>query len=156
MFGSKNYFFIQGKETLTQKRLQLEFLLKDIWERDDSVVDFYLTAYDFFVINPGQYDGATIVKDLEILPGLDIHAMIHDYIYITYKVSVNFEAKWYADKIYALEMERMGGSAYSTWSRFVALTLLGGLFFTPYRILAGTKITDYEKTEFRKIFEIFR
>jgi hypothetical protein len=29
--------------------------------------------------------------------------MIHDYLYIKYKVSVNFKYKWYADLIYAKE-----------------------------------------------------
>jgi len=156
MFGSKNYFFIQGKEILDLKRYQLEFLLKDIWQRDESVVKFYLTAFDFFVINPGKYDGATIVKDLTILPGLDIHAMIHDYIYLTYKVAVDIKVKWYADMIYALEMERMGGSVYSTWSRFIGLTVFGDLFFTPYKKITGTKISDYDKTEFFKVFEMFK
>jgi hypothetical protein len=33
--------------------------------------------------------------------------MIHDYLYIKYKVSVNFKYKWYADLIYAKEMELM-------------------------------------------------
>ena len=156
MFGSKDYFFLQGKETLDLKRSHLEFLLKDVWERSDDVVGFYLTAYDFFVKYPGQFDGATIVKDLQILPGLDIHAMIHDYIYLTYMVSANFKFKWYADMIYAREMERMGGSAYSTWSRFAGLTFFGDIFFTPYKKITGAKISVLNKVEFLKIYEMFK
>jgi hypothetical protein len=47
-------------------------------------------------------------------------------IYIKYKASVNFKYKWYADLIYAKEMELISASAYSTWSRFIGLTIFGG------------------------------
>jgi hypothetical protein len=50
--------------------------------------------------------------------------MIHDYLYIKYKVSVN-KYKWYADLIYAKEM----------WVRQLIQHgvgfIFGGLFFTP-------------------------
>jgi hypothetical protein len=67
--------------------------------------------------------------------------MIHDYLYIKYKVSVNFKYKWYADLIYAKEMELMGASAYSTWSRFIGLTIFGGLFFTPIMYFSGNRMS---------------
>jgi hypothetical protein len=68
---------------------------------------------------------ATIVKDLKVYLTL-IFMMLHDYLYVKYNVSVNVKYKWYADLIYAKEMERMGSA--STWSRFIGLTLFGGLF----------------------------
>ncbi len=110
MFGSENYFFKQGKDVLGGKRKQLQFILKEVWDRSDEVTSFYLKAFDFFVENPNEFDGATIVKDLNIMPDLDIQAMIHDYIYITYNVSSDVHYKFKADLIYAHEMEKMGGA----------------------------------------------
>jgi hypothetical protein len=57
MFGSKSFFFFKEKETLDRKRTQLLFLLTEIWQRDEKIVDFYLVAFDYFVLNPGSFDG---------------------------------------------------------------------------------------------------
>ena len=155
MFGSKNDFFNQETAILISKRNRLEFLLKEVWNRSDEVVAFYLKAYDYFGENPSDYDGATIVKDLNIMPGLDVHAMIHDYMYLAYNVASDVKYKYKADLIYAYEMEKMGGSAYSTWSRFAGLTTFG-FFFYLFKKLTGKKMTDRNKQNFDKIFKIFK
>lgn len=154
MFGSKNYFFKQGKDVLAIKRNQLQFILSDVWDRSDEVVSFYLKAYDFFVASPDDFDGATIVKDLKIMPELDIHAMIHDYIYLTYNVSSDVIAKFNADLIYAHEMEKMGGSAYATWSRFAGLSTFG-LLFLAFKKITGHKMSSSDKIEFGKVCVTF-
>jgi hypothetical protein len=149
MFGSKNDFFLQDSARLADRRDQLIFLLNNIWGRNYLVTKLYLEAYDFFCAEQIEFDGATIVKDLKSIPNLDIHAMLHDYLYVKYNVSVNVKYKWYADLIYAKEMERMG-STYSTWSRFIGLTLFGGLFYTN-NVFSGKRMSPEQKTEMSKM-----
>jgi hypothetical protein len=150
MFSSTNYFFSQGKDVLVIKRLHLEYILKNVWERSDDVVLFYLSAYDFFCETPSEFDGATMVKDLNAMPNLDIHAMIHDYIYSVYNVAADLKYKYKADLIYAHEMERMGGSAYATWSRFVGLTVFG-LFFIMFLKVTGLRMSISDKKQFTEV-----
>lgn len=154
MLGSKNNFFSQEKSVLDEKRKELEYLISVLWDRNDSVKDLYLKIYDFFCENPKQFDGATIVKDLCIIKGLDTCAMLHDYLYLTHNVAANFKYKWKSDWIYAREMERGGGSAYSTWSRFLGLSIFGGLFFTPYKLIKGQRMTKDNKIEFNNVYNI--
>jgi hypothetical protein len=35
----------------------------------------------------------------------------------------------------------LGASAYSTWSRFIGLTIFGGLFFTPIMYFSGNRMS---------------
>jgi len=79
MLGSHNKFFYQSKMQLKTKREQLVqtlvfFDIKNIYE--------FMDAFDYFCQNPHKYDGATIVKDLYTIRGLDACAMLHDYKYI--------------------------------------------------------------------------
>lgn len=154
MFGSKNTFFLQNKTILIEKRKELKYLISVLWNRNDDVLEFYLKVYDFFCENPLEFDGATIVKDLCIIKDLDTSAMLHDYLYLTYNVAANIKYKWKADWLYAREMERGGGAAYSTWSRFIGLTIFGGLFFTPYKLIKGQKISKINKVEFDSVYNV--
>ena len=79
MFFSRNSFFKQNSEILTLKRLDVEKLLN--FKEVDSTN--YLIAYDYFCNNIEEFDGATIVKDLNDIPELDLNAMLHDFRYLT-------------------------------------------------------------------------
>lgn len=130
MFGSSNNFF-QENHDFEIIRHDLKYILEDIWMLDNNLIDFYLEAFDFFVKNPKKYDGATIVNDYFIIPGLDIWAMIHDYMYIKFNVAVNIKAKYYADLFYCQQMRYFKISWGSVWLvRFLGLTL-SGLYFIP-------------------------
>lgn len=156
MLGSKNTFFSQDKKVLVEKRKELEYLVSVLWNRNEETKELYLKIYDFFCENPKEFDGATIVKDLCIIKGLDTSAMLHDYLYLTYNVAANYKYKWLADWIYAREMERGGGSAYATWSRFIGLTIFGGIFFTPFKIIKGTKMSRLNKARFMVDYKILK
>lgn len=156
MLGSKNNFFSQDKITLSEKRKELEYLISVLWNRDTFVKEMYLEIYDFFCENPKEFDGATIVKDLCIIKGLDTSAMLHDYMYLNYNVASSYKYKWKADLLYALEMQRGGGAAYSTWSRFIGLTIFGGIFFTPFKIFKGKKMNKNDKLSFDLFYIGFR
>lgn len=100
----------------------------------DYEIEIYTKAYDYFCINKFDYDGATMVKDLCDTPDLDIDAMLHDYHYAQYNVSKSFKFKFMADWIYAKGQERKGKGSYSSFSRFLGLTIIG-IFFVPYTLL---------------------
>jgi hypothetical protein len=50
---------------------------------------------------PDDFDGATIVKDLDV-PGIDLDAL-HDYHYGVCNAGVNLKMKWQADWLLAKE-----------------------------------------------------
>lgn len=155
MFGSKSDFFKQDTETLFKKRRGLENILRDIWERNDEVVKFYLEAYDYFVLNPDDFDGATIIKDVKVIKGLDIWAMIHDYLYIKYNVAVSWKYKYLADLIYAKEMEIMGQSAFVSWGRFGLLIIFGHLIFTPIELIKGKRMNEKQRNIVMDLYNKF-
>lgn len=133
MLGSQSRWFHKDPEELKIKRLEIITLLKIKGYRSDQI-EIYLKAYDYFCVNPDSYDGATIVKDLCDIPRLDLDAMLHDFHYIVYNVSKSFKTKFLADWIYAKGQESKGKGSYSSFSRFLGLTIVG-LFFVPYTVL---------------------
>jgi hypothetical protein len=72
----------------------------------------------------------TIVKDLMDVPGIDLDALLHDYHYGVCNAGVNLKMKWQADWLLA-KGERKGKGSYSSYSKFVGLTI-ATLVFTPY------------------------
>jgi len=154
MLGSESNFFSSDKETLDYIKGEMVHFLK-LHKTKTSVIDLYVEAYEFFIEHPKKFDGATVLKDVEIIPNLDIWAMIHDYMYIKFNVAVSWRLKYYADIIYTLEMERMGISYSTTWVRFVLLLLISHLLFTPYELIKGKRITKQQRIDFNKIIKIF-
>ena len=150
MLGSKSPFFLQSPEVLSKAKGDLYTLLRLKGYYLDQVA-IYTKAYDYFCQNPDGFDGATIVKDLCDIPGLDLDAMLHDYHYINYNVAASFTTKWKADWLYAKGNERKGKGQYSAFSRFVGLTIVG-IGFVPYaRWKRGKNIN---KADFLKEYEI--
>ncbi len=130
MFGSKNDFFYQDIIDLHESKLQAEFILKSLGRSDNDILD-YLEAFDYFVANPSDYDGATIVKDLvDIRKGkyyLDLDAMLHDFEYLN-GADNKFNIKWKSDWRYIKNMELNGKGL-----RIFRLTVLSlyGLYTVP-------------------------
>lgn len=151
MMGSKNNFFKQDLATLEQKRSDVATLLK-IKGYYDHQIEVYLKAFDYFIKNSEEYDGATIVKDLQDIPHLDLDAMLHDYHYLVSNVAANFYTKWYADWLYAKGQERKGKGQYSSFSRFLGLTIIG-IGFVPYANYIRGDISIKQKIDFFKNYE---
>ena len=101
--------------------------------------------------NPHKFDGATIVKDLYDLKGLDIDAMLHDYHFVNYNVGSSFTWKWKADWLFAKGNERKGKGIYSAYSRFAGLTI-AGVYFVPYTYVMRGKIREWQKQAFTEDF----
>ena len=131
MFWSKNDFFKQTKEELILARAKVVDLLK-IKGVNDEVIDKYLSAYNFFMVYPEKFDGATIVKDLvDVRQGkyyLDLNSCKHDFDYIK-GANRNFIKKWKADLKYIKEMEQLGKGV--RVFRLLLLTLTG-IVLVPY------------------------
>ena len=125
MLLSKNSFFKQKDFVLKRKREIVKKYL-ELKEVDTSI---YLEAYDYFCENKLDFDGATIVKDLDDIPELDLNAMVHDYRYLTDFGAIK-KFKW--DWEYFQGMAKLG-KGYRT-GRYIALTL-SSILFTPYKSL---------------------
>jgi hypothetical protein len=152
MLGSTSAFFQDSILVLSRKRTDVKqyLFLKGY---SGTEIGIYLNAFDYFTVKPFAFDGATIVKDLIDIHGLDLDAMLHDYHYDRYGVASNFVTKWKADWLYAKGQERKGKGQYSAFSRFVGLTVTG-IGFVPYAFLKRGTITTSRKKEFLKEYEI--
>ena len=145
MLGSKSTYFHQEARILLLKRRDVNRLLQ-AKGYDHHEIAIYLNAYDYFCVEKNAYDGATIVKDLCDIIGLDLDAMLHDYHYIVHNAGSNFVTKFQADWIYAKGNERKGKGSYSAFSRFVGLTITG-IGFVPYAFWKRGKITTEQKKQ---------
>lgn len=130
MIKSKNNFFYKPLNELLALKYDLLTLLK-IKKRSEEDIKDYLKAYDYFMKNPNNYDGATIVQDLRDIDALDIDAMLHDYEYI-HGANKNFILKWNSDLRYIQNMQRNGKGLRII--RLTALTIIG-IIYVPYNLI---------------------
>jgi len=105
-------------------------LIQELELKNRSAADIskYLKAYDFFCRYSTEYDGATIVKDLCDIPGLDADAMLHDYFYLI-GANRSYSKKWNADLNYIKNMEKNAKGI--RVFRFLLLTV-GLALYVPY------------------------
>ena len=124
---SKSNFFLQDRETLAEKRHQVIMVLR-FKGLNTQEINKFTEAYDYFKNNPKKFDGATIVKDLNDIKGLDLKAMLHDYECL---MGANSSFKlWYVSAYdYYLNHFKLGNG--NQILRFLGLCVLG-LFFVPY------------------------
>jgi hypothetical protein len=125
MFFSRNNFFQQSESALSERRIDVHRLL--YFKGIDSTN--YLSAYDYFCKNKKEFDGATLVKDLNDIPELDLNAMLHDYRYLT-DFGVIKKFTW--DYEYFQGMNDLG-KGYRL-GRYIGL-LLSSIFFIPYKLI---------------------
>lgn len=127
MLGSKNNYFKRPKEHLEfSHRQMVKFLI--IHNYSQMQIGVYEKAFEYFCKYPDKYDGATIVKDLHHIPGLDINAMLHDYHYLVYRCASDLSMKRKCDWLYAKEMERTGKGQLS-WLNWGLLKITGIPFY---------------------------
>ena len=128
MLGSKNTFFLQDRETLAEKRHHLINVLIDFGVED---LDRWLTSFDFFVKNPHEFDGATIVKDLNTIADYDAPAANHDYKYlhIDFWSFKGLIEKLKSDFQYGKDQEKTGKGSITAYTRTVLLWLSTPLYY---------------------------
>lgn len=122
MFWSKSNFFKQDQDTLSGLKNIVSSILFHLNVPENNI----LKAYDFFTKNPTKFDGATIVKDLVSIRGLDLAALEHDYNYIVelpkYKGISWLKKKIEFDWLYGKRMEQLGKGIYP-YNRSIGLIL---------------------------------
>lgn len=139
MFWSKNDFFkhrageneIGRLKRLASKKRDV-LTLFDIKEIHCEIIERFNDSYDFFVVNYNDFDGDTIVKDLDDLRDLSISGLIHDYGYL---VALK-NCKWYKyiflkillDWEYAQDLTLLGKSNTIAYSRATLLILTTPLY----------------------------
>jgi hypothetical protein len=128
MLGSKSNFFLQDRETLAKKRHHLIMVLQDF---NVPKINKWTKAFDYFRNNPSRFDGATIVKDLYTINGLDAPAMNHDYAYIhlDFWTIKGLKKKLKADFQYGKDQEKTGKGSITAYTRTVLLWLSTPLFY---------------------------
>lgn len=124
---SKSTFFSQSRETLAEKRHEMIMLLNYKGLTSEEIEPF-TDAYDFFCKFTTKFDGATIVKDLHDIRGLDLKAMLHDYECL---LGANRSFKlWFKSAYnYYLNHFKLGNG--NQLFRFIGLIILG-IGFVPY------------------------
>ena len=124
---SKSDFFLQDRETLAKKRHQIIMVLR-FKGLNTAEINKFTEAYDYFRNNPKKFDGATIVKDLHDIKGLDLKAMLHDYECL---MGANSSFKLWYKSAYDYYLNHFKLSNGNQILRFLGLCVLG-IFFVPY------------------------
>ena len=131
MLGSKNDFFYLPYSKLEVLKLDMLEALRLV-DRSKEDIQEYLDAYNYFICNPSQFDGTTVMRDLFTIKGegykLSVDSLLHDYESVT-GANKSF-VKWYYSAIkYYNNLLKNGKEAHVT--RLVLL-LMVGVFFVPY------------------------
>ena len=106
MLGSKNNTFYKTRTELNSIYYNMDVLLR-LKGRSEDERWKYKKAFTYFITFPHKFDGATIVKDLNDLPNLDLDAMLHDYEYLC-GANKSFKRKWNTDFDYIRNMKKNG------------------------------------------------
>lgn len=114
-------FFAQDIETQTWKWHNLIKPILQDFGFSQEFIKLYKEAYDYFIVHPTEYDGATIVHDRYNINGLDLPSMLHDYLYIIWK---SLKGRLKADKIYAKDMRRFHYQYWVAWGRYILLSII--------------------------------
>lgn len=154
MLGSKNYYFYQKDDILIRDRKLLIHILRAKLFNSLQIV-ICLQAFDYFYKNPSKYDGATLVKDLCILDGLDVAAMLHDWFYIHFNTAANIYYKILSDILYGRVMTRMGFEKHHEKKRVTGLIATSHLFMPIVWYKRGF-MSKKQKTNFKRIYKILK
>jgi len=121
---SKSDFFKQDKKVLEDKRDNLLIpLLRDFRFSEKEIEDFK-QAYNYFMLHPEKFDGATIVADIYTIYKLDVSAMKHDYDYFT---DGSFLKRLKHDVKYAENMRDLKVNWITAWGRCALLLTMNCL-----------------------------
>ena len=161
IFRSKSNFFHQPGKTdderiafLSEKRKDVDSLLL-IWGYELSQRHIYLDAFDYFAKYPKDYNGASMTEDLGDIPGLDLDAMLHDYLYVVLMACVSWKYQILADKLFRSEMRRREKSSWNRGYRFIMLMIKTPFWIAICWVLKGRRITDKHKKAMDGIFRAF-
>ena len=123
-------FFYQSLETLIKKQNLMVSLLEDFNFAKHEIDDF-VKSYNYFIANPSNFDGATIVADIYFINKLDVCAMLHDWQYLT--KAMDFNSKLKHDWRYCQNMRKIKVNWFTAYSRYIGLLILTPLYYASRR-----------------------
>ena len=128
---STNDFFHQKKEVLYKKWSMVEMILIDFDIKD---IKGYQDAYLYFIDNPKEYDGSTIVQDRWMIRNLEAPSMKHDYDFI---VAKSLKDYFIANKKYCVDLRKLNLNWVYVWVFiFTFLSII-----SPFHYLITHKLT---------------
>lgn len=146
--GSTNTYFLQDATRLKNNWVHIENDLK-MFRFRNSEIEIIKDAYEYFKKNPTHYDGATHSQDLYDVPGLEIAAMLHDYIYVALRANRSVTAMRIADALMFETMRRMAKCGVQiTWRRLrLPLIRLPFAIYNQIKHGADLNLTGLEKVK---------
>jgi len=157
---STSNYFEQSKANLSLGKEDMMWLLNNRGFTEDQQ-DYFVLAYEYFCLFPDKYDGATQSQDLidvlsrqESFDGLELSAMLHDWIYIFLKARYSVKTMKVADKIMEFIMHRFSKSGFEISWRLFRLAIIR----RPFAIFNQIKVWFNKKPkvlEIKKIYLIF-
>lgn len=148
-FKSHSDFFY--RKDLNECRRKVDAVL-EVWDYPAIQRKIYFQAFDYFREHPHLYDGATMTEELKDIPGLNLDAMLHDYLYIALMASVSWKYQRLADKLYKKESLRRGKSSWNTGYAYFMLAAKT-LFWVVWCYWNGRRIKENHKIELDRILK---
>jgi hypothetical protein len=151
---SKSNYFYQSKEALDQGHKEmLQFL--DIKDFTADQIGWFEDAYNYFREHPNGYDGATASQDLEDVKGLELGAMLHDYLYLFLNCYASRKYMKKADQVLKSVMKLTHKSGWEISRRMFLLFLLRGLYPLFKRWIKGERMNKNQKKQIKSIYTTF-
>ena len=78
--SSNNHFSKSKKDLESDLKLCLKLLYNFEFPKD--YIDKFDEAYYYFILNPKEYNGTSVINDRYTIKGLEIQSVVHDYDWI--------------------------------------------------------------------------
>jgi hypothetical protein len=102
---SKSLFDLESDYKLCLKLL-------NNFEFPNNYIDKFEEAYDYFIFNPKEYNGTSVINDRFTIKGLEIQSVVHDYEWIFAKSLKDLHQ---SNIRYANALRKMNTNWISTW-----------------------------------------
>ena len=152
---SKSDYFKKSSAELKQGREDMIVFLH-IKNFDPDQIGWFCKAYDYFIENPKEYNGASYSQDLYCISTLELWSMLHDWFYIALNVWADRYYMRQSDKILRLTMHKGNDAGFEMNWRTVRLFFLRGLYPWYNRAFKGRVMTDQNKKDMRLAIHTFK
>lgn len=153
---SKNNYFFQSRASL-DIGLDEMILLLEIKRFTTAQQWYFIRSYEFFCKYPSEFDGATMSQDLiDILAkekgynGLELAAMLHDWIYVFLKANLRVATMRVADYIMRVVMVQQHKSGIEIVWRLARLAVIR----RPFAVWKKYKAVKNDKPCYNMINEL--
>jgi hypothetical protein len=117
---SKNeHFFKSEKELKSDLYLCIE-ILKNFNFKSDYIIRFR-NAYAYFIANPEEYNGTSVINDRETIKGLEVQSVVHDYDWIFAK---SLKELHISNIRYAKALRQVNVNFVWAWGLFLGLEIV--------------------------------